>query len=200
MMPSYEVLPGFSLDLSTVRSDGEEWDFSRAHDRQQARDLLDKAKPMFLIGSPPCTEFSSWRALNQTKYEWSGGEAKRRHTRGMVHLEFVCELYRRQIDEGRCFVHGHPDQASSWTERCITDLVHEVGVGRATCDQCQYGQAGKEGNPIRKRTGWISNSPYILAEVKGAVESARKEGGTSTRQEFEPRRLPYILPAYAGPH
>lgn len=115
----YKVLPGFSLDLTTCKESGEPRDFTKAADRDEARKLLRHEKPMLLIGSPPCTEFSTWQNLNRERYEWSEGEIQRRRLRGKVRLDFVSELYKDQINEGRYFLHEHPDHATSWAERCI---------------------------------------------------------------------------------
>ena len=64
LMPSMELIPGFALDLSGEDENGESWDFTRADMRAKARALLLEEKPFLLIGSPPCTAFSSWQALN----------------------------------------------------------------------------------------------------------------------------------------
>ena len=31
LLPQYNVIPGFALDLSTSKSNGERWDFSKLH-------------------------------------------------------------------------------------------------------------------------------------------------------------------------
>ena len=41
----------------------------------------------------------------------------------MVHLDFVCQPYRDQMDAGRYFLHEHPASASSWEERCSASLL-----------------------------------------------------------------------------
>ena len=79
----------------------------------------------------------------------------------MVHLDFVCELYKEQVDNGRYFLHEHPERAGSWDETCIIDMEKEPGVDKVVCDQCQYGQSDMQGNPVRKRTALLSNSAAI---------------------------------------
>ena len=60
--------PGLALDL-TVNDpdDGKPWDFSIPAKRIKARQLLQRTKPMLLIGSPMCTAFSTWQRLNATR-------------------------------------------------------------------------------------------------------------------------------------
>ena len=40
------------------------------------------------------------------------------------------------------------------------------GVDTEWCDQCQYGQDGGTGEPVKKPTRWMSNSPEILNMLK----------------------------------
>ena len=35
---------------------------------------------------------------------------------GLLHLRFVCSLYRQQVASGRFFLHEHPASAVSWRE------------------------------------------------------------------------------------
>ena len=80
----------------------------------------------------------------------------------MVHLEFVCQLYRDQVNAERYFVHEHPDSATSWQERCITAMLAMDSVDRSVGDQCCYGQRSRQGGAVKKPTGWMSNSPAVL--------------------------------------
>ena len=49
-----------SLDIRTLKPNGQPWDFNRRSDRKEARELIDRLDPTWLIGSPPCTAFSIW--------------------------------------------------------------------------------------------------------------------------------------------
>ena len=64
LMPSCEIMPGFALDLTTVDAQGIPWNFDLPERRAVARRLVEEQEPMFLIGSPMCTAFSSWQRLN----------------------------------------------------------------------------------------------------------------------------------------
>ena len=93
----------------------------------------------------------------------------------MVHLEFVCRLYKEQLEGGRFFLHEHPAFASSWQERCVAEILELPHVARAVGDQCQYGQKSHRGAPVKKPTGWMSNSKEVLREL-----SARCKGTNGT--------------------
>ena len=80
--------------------DGQPWDFSLLAKRIKARKLLRQAKPILLIGSPMCTAFSAWQQLNYAKSQ-DQEKMRRVHLQACVHLEFVAELYRDQLADGR---------------------------------------------------------------------------------------------------
>ena len=67
--------------------------FSRRSDRDWVFKLLDEEQPLWVVGSPPCTSFSSLNhGLNYPKME--AEEVQRRWDDGMTHLRFVCKFYR----------------------------------------------------------------------------------------------------------
>ena len=47
-----------------------------------------------------------------------------------MHLDFVVGLYRLQLEEGRLFVHEHPQSASSWQVESVEELMRMPGVQR----------------------------------------------------------------------
>ena len=46
-----------AFDLRTTKPNGENWDFTKAQDRDEARAIVMMVNPKWLIGSPPCTDF-----------------------------------------------------------------------------------------------------------------------------------------------
>ena len=104
---------------------------------------------MFLVGSPPCTRFCSWQAINDKKRD--PAVVEREHVAAMVHIEFMCELYRVQVDAGRYFLHEHPETAGSWREIPIEEVLDHEDVGLVVGDRCQYGQEDGNGNPVKRR-------------------------------------------------
>ena len=104
--------PGWSLDITTKDADGEPWDFSKRRMRKKAIDKINKDKPLLIIGSPMCTDWSTMMNLNWDKM--SPEEWKRRMRAARKHLRFCVKVYQHQVAEGRYFVHEHPYGAKSW--------------------------------------------------------------------------------------
>ncbi len=176
LMPSMQMLPGLTLDLTTKDENGVPWDFSKEDRRRAARTRLEKEKPFILIGSPECKKYCTWQALRDQDL------VRRDRIAAGVHMQFVCELYQMQIDANRYFLHEHPDGATSWDLRCIRKILAQPSVEKVAGDQCQYGQSTEDGEPMRKRTGWMSNSSRVLRRLSlrclgRGGQCTRREGG-----------------------
>ena len=162
------LIPGLSLGL-TVKDpfDNQPWDFRRADKRARARKLTREQEPFIVIGSPECTAFSSWQHLNETMANASQLQSMLKRKAGAkLHLDFVAPLCREQLEGGRYFLHEHPMYATSWKHCSIADLLELPGVGLVRGDQCQYGaeaiRGPRKGDPTKKPTGFLSNSPLVL--------------------------------------
>ena len=114
---------GWSLDLTTCDSDGRMWDFNQKDMRNGAIPKLLRDQPTLLIGSPMCTAYSTMNNSNHPRMSRDEVEARMRYAR--QHLEFCVKLCRIQFGEGRYFPHEHPQSASSWQEKEITQLLQE---------------------------------------------------------------------------
>ncbi len=169
------VLPGVALDI-TVNDplDGRPWDFNIESKRRRARQIIREQKPYCLIGSPMCTAFCTWQALNEARSA-NVEEVRRSKVKAIVHMDFVAGLYAEQVAGGRYFLHEHPDGASSWSLPSIEAVRQLAGVQRVRGDQCQYGaevnSGPYRGDPIMKPSGFMTNS----AEIASCL-SARCQG------------------------
>jgi hypothetical protein len=182
--PHQHLAPGVALDLTTTDpTDGKPWNFDSSVMRQRARALIEEQRPMFLIGSPVCTAWCSWQALNMVKHG-NEGIIRRERTRSMVHINFLIELYRAQLDGGRYFVHEHPGNATSWGIPGIQKLLRDPKVDKVRGDQCQYGASvqfgDKAGSPVMKPSGFMSNSQEVLKQLD---RRCRGTGGACSRPE-----------------
>ena len=134
---------------------------------------------MFLVGSLPRTRFCSWHALNGKKRDPRVVEQE--HVAAKVHIEFMCELYRVQIDAGRYFLHEHPATAASWREEPIEDVLAHEDVECVVGDRCQYGQEDGEGNPVKTPTKFPTNSSEVLKALSkkchGREGRCKRPGG-----------------------
>jgi len=193
-LPNDELIPGFALDLScTDPVDGLPWDFNLEYKQERARRLLRRQRPLLLVGSPECKAFTTWQALNKIRHgPETAAKLARAKKQAIKHLEFVVSLYREQLEHDRYFLHEHPKGASSWQEECIANLLRVPGVERVVADQCQYGAevtyGARAGCPVMKPTGFMSNSGYILRELRRRCDGhdgrcSRSKGGTHVRCE-----------------
>ncbi len=160
-LPGLHLIPGFALDLTTTDDEGQPWDFEKDEMRKKAMDLIDKEKPMFIIGSPSCTPYSSFQNINNQYRDPL--VVQRERSVADKHMEFMMSVYQKQADEGRYFLHEHPAYASSWGLKSVLKIAAIGGVSTVIGDQCQYGQQTTDmAEPILKPTKWMSNSEEIL--------------------------------------
>ena len=113
-----------------------------------------------------CGPFGSMNNLNYAKL--SNEEKQLKIVHGRKHLEFCSNLYEMQWEEGRHFVHEHPELASLWHEECIKKFLARQGVVRVVGDQCQYGlksHNGQRGGLARKSIWCMTNSPCIAKRL-----------------------------------
>jgi hypothetical protein len=181
------LLPGFSLDLTTVDpDDGQPWDFTVRAKREKARALQRRQKPYMLIGSPECTAFCTWQALNESRCK-DPDAMQRAKIAATLHILFVIEMYHEQISSGRHFLHEHPRWASSWKIPEMEALMQMDDIHFGQGDQCQYGaevKSGKwQGAPIMKPTGFLSSSEAVIQALGRRCtgvggQCSRPEGGT----------------------
>ena len=108
--------------------------------QQEAWDIVEKQKPLILVGSPMCTAFCAGPKLNQQRRDPEVVERELR--KATMHMEFVCKLHKAQVEAGMYFLHEHPATASSWGLKCVQEVLHLDGVDVTHGDQCQYGQQG----------------------------------------------------------
>ena len=173
-----KLQPGWSLDLT--RDDpktGKPWDLSRPEVQSRVKKLIRQSKPLFVIGSPPCTAFSSIQSLNKGKRPKEVVERELRDAE--AHMKFCIELYEMQVQAHRYFLHEHPAGASSWKMKEMVALMMAGEVDAVTFDMCRFGMVaarnGEEG-PVRKRTTAVSNSWEVLKRLDKKCPNSGGEG------------------------
>jgi hypothetical protein len=191
--PNKDLLPGFALDFTcTDPFDGLPWDFDKPSKRKRALAMQREEKPLFLIGSPVCTAWCSWQALNNTKRD--PDVVRREKLRSLVHLKFVEEMYREQMENGRYLLHEHPEWATSWAASPMAGLLKDERVKRVRADQCMYGakvQFGELlGKPILKPTGFMSNAHELLEELTRRCSRAHEHAVCTGRIARDAARYP----------
>lgn len=107
------------------------WNLLDRKQQSYVRSYILTEKPGLVVLSPPCTKFSMLQNLSYPK--WCGDPIKfRKHLTELRQakelLRFcveICELC-RQI--GITFLFEHPWSASSWSERCLQQLIQHDDV------------------------------------------------------------------------
>ena len=152
-------MAGSTFDLHADAS-GATWDFTKPLDRKRAWDQIRAEEPFLVVGSPPCTMFSSLQNSNRKRgtTEW-----KSRRRTAEVLLTFAAAVYKMQVLAGRHFLHEHPAGATSWSHPSMTKLLATSGVGAVVAHQCAYGlQSSTPGGgraPAKKPTRFMSSAP-----------------------------------------
>ena len=160
------VRPGWSLDLTMDDPlTGQPWDLGKGEVRARVKKLVAESKPFMLIGSPPCTMFSTLQNLSKAKRnekKFNEKEVAKKH------VKFCVELYKMQLKGGRHFLHEHPKEATSWTMDEVKDLAETPGVLTAVCDMCAYGLKIKDEKGealVEKRSKFLTSSPEVCKRI-----------------------------------
>jgi hypothetical protein len=179
------LVAGSTFDLCADVA-GVTWDFEKPQDRKRAWERIRAEEPFLVIGSPPCTMFSSLQNLNtkKGKVEW-----EKRRRAAEVLLVFAAAVYKMQVLAGRHFLHEHPAGATSWNHPAIAKLRATPGVDAVVAHQCAFGlrtsaQGGGQA-PAKKPTRFMSSSAAVLEALSrrcpGGHSHAPLLGGTRAR-------------------
>ena len=74
-----------------------------------------------------------------------------------------------QRSAGRCFLHEHPNTATSWQMPEVVAFASKPDVETAVCDMCAYGMQVRDGEGeayARKSTRLMSNAPEVLNRLR----------------------------------
>jgi hypothetical protein len=166
LLPSLRCIPGFALDLTTSDADGKPWDFDILENRVRAKRLVEEQRPALLICTPMCTAFSAWQRINNRRRD--PDVVSEEYRRALVHLQFCCDLYLIQKRNNRYFLHEHPQQAASWSEEAVMDILAKSGVEKVLAHQCQFGAVDAAGLPVKKPT-------CFMTKLRGDPGRARQD-------------------------
>eukprot|EP00969_Alexandrium_andersonii_P058303 2567817-Alexandrium_andersonii.AAC.1 len=64
-----------------------------------------------------------------------------RRRKAKVHLKFVTDIYRAQLERGTHFLHEHPVTTGSWDEDCVQRLMEHPEVQSGVGHACRFGMA-----------------------------------------------------------
>ena len=185
-----------ALDLTTLKPNGEAWDFNKKADRQLAVKMIDSDCPYWLILAPPCTSFCklnrniNYRKMEKAKVDQLLLERRR-------HLHFAISLALRQIRAGRHFLFEHPLSAASWEDPSLKSLMSIPRIYTTVCDQCEYGLVVRntdgEEQHARKATRFVTSSPFMAHRLstrcKGDHQHHALHGKQLEQAAFYPAKL-----------
>ena len=128
--------------------------------------MVRETVPFLVIGSPPCTMFSSLQNLSKNRR--CEVEFKKAMRIAKEHVKFCLGIYKIQMKAGRYFLHEHPNSASSWSMPEVVEMMAHEDVDVTTCDMCAYGLKTSDdiGEAlVEKRTKLMSTPPEVLKRV-----------------------------------
>ena len=74
------------------------------------------------------TAFSALQSLNKRRKDQ--GKPATLMVKGLRHMRFAIKLYRLQSEQGRWFLHKHPNSARSLRIPEMQELVNDLGIGK----------------------------------------------------------------------
>ena len=163
-----ELVAGTVIDCKV----NPQFDLTSSQVRQEVAILIEKEDPLFLIGAPPCTVFSSMQNINHRHHVGEVWEVK--YQQGLSHLEYAVRLYWEQISRGRFFLHEHPATATSWGLSMVKELERHPGVQVVTGDMCRWGMTLK---PLQLK-------PLYIVRRMGSWPWSQVQGSTLKVQLF----------------
>ena len=83
----------------------------------------------------------------------------------MTLLTFGITVCLDQQIRGKLYMFEHPWSAMSWRQNVIQRVLRLPSTYVARTDQCCFGLTDLDHNPIRKRTGIMSNSRHVARAV-----------------------------------
>jgi len=169
---------GWSLDLLTG------WDFNKKADRDAAKRYVEIVKPTLVVGSPMCTAYSLLQKLNRGKSKEMDAKLDERRRNADMHMEFMMEVYKMQLDEGRYILHEHPLTAESWKLDSVKEILERSDMMTTVADQCEYGLQSKDRwgtAPAKKPTRFMTNSVMIAGELNTRCQNENRGDGERHR-------------------
>ena len=118
---------GWSLDLTTSDHDGKKWDFSKKEMRERAIAKIEKDRPLLIVGSPMCTDWSTMMFMNWPRMTPEDKEKRMKASRS--HLRFCVKIYKLQAEQARHFALNHGVSDALPRHRLVLQILSIAGSG-----------------------------------------------------------------------
>ena len=114
------------------------WDFSRVEDRNAAKRKLRQLNPLLIIGSRVEAVLQNFTELELQHMEKSTAEELK--ARSAAHSQFLAELYRKQEENGRFYLHEAIGGLASATPTALDELGrasynYKTGIGEWSTEE-----------------------------------------------------------------
>ena len=150
----------FHVDLTSKRANDEFWNLSQEADQQAFVELQQMGRPQFIIGSPPCGDFSSLLSTPPSAEDGGG------------HID-AAAVYQRQLEMCKHFVHQHPSGSFNRNADSMRVLAAESRVHLVTGPQCRWKlkdqTSGVRIGYIRRKTTWMTSSLVLAQAMKSGA-------------------------------
>ena len=111
-------------------------------------------------------------------------------------MRFAIKLYRIQMEQGRWFLHEHPNSATSWRMPEMVKFMEEYKLTKTVCHMCRYGMYSKDAcgiGKVKKPTGFITNSSHLADQLGnkclGGHRHIQLMGGRAAACQVYPDKL-----------
>eukprot|EP00971_Amphidinium_carterae_P024307 479773-Amphidinium_carterae.1 len=190
MCKGFGIPPGLIFDLRVGK------DLFKPDVQEGIWEYLRAQKPLFVVGSPPCSSSSVLQGL-------SCDSSKRRTAlkEGVQHLEFCVRVYEFQLLHKRHFLHEHPYGVWSWDLPALKQLSAREGVVSTCVDQCMYGQwmHCQDGNwgRVQRPTRFLTSSSAVASRLgercDGKHAHVQPLAGSARQTERYPPQLVHAI-------
>ena len=135
---------------------------STRDDFQQFRQLVRRHRPFLTVFEPECR---LWSTLTNLNYYWRPEELAELRKAAMLTVEETANHIEEIILDGRFFLLENPHGSELWNQEPILRLQQKHSLFYDHGHMCAYELLGKDGYPLKKATGWLSNHPVLLKSV-----------------------------------
>ena len=76
----------------------------------------------------------------------------------------MCRLYEEHLNEGRWFLHEHPNSATYCKLPEMLALMTDLGITRAVAQSCRYSMRASDhmgAGRVKKPNGFVTNSVFL---------------------------------------
>eukprot|EP00435_Cladocopium_sp_Y103_P035426 s3103_g9.t1 len=161
--PKHGMRPGQAFDLRLGHQ------FLCPKQRRKCIDHIVNNPYDLVVVTPPCTMFSLLQYLGLGKSKetcMNDPTFQQKYHEACILLNFAVLICTIQSRRGKFFLFEQPWNAVSWNERCVKRLLNEPSTHLVRTDQCMFGQKDLDNQPIRKRTGFLTNHAQVASALR----------------------------------